>query len=97
MIWNGLQLKKLEIISDQIINLKVLLFFAKTGGGDLWAWNIDYLPGLPVVYCPHDDDEGVFYADSLEAAIFRHILEFVSQNNFCVNKGESWENYIRRC
>ncbi|HOR45393.1 MAG TPA: hypothetical protein PK624_11440 [Spirochaetota bacterium] len=68
--------------------------FAKTGGGDLWGWHLDYLPTLPVVYCPHDDDEGVFYAESFEAALFRHILEFASQNNFCMTGGKSWEMTI---
>lgn len=68
-----------------------IVVFAKTGGGDLWAWNLDYLPTLPVVFCPHDDDEGKFYANSLEAALFRHILEFASQNNFCIKEGNSWE------
>ncbi len=68
-----------------------ILVFAKTGGGDLWAWNLDYLPILPVVFCPHDDDEGKFYANSLETALFRHILEFASQNNFCIKEGNPWE------
>ena len=73
-----------------------IIVFAKTGGGDIWGWHLGYLPDLPVVYCPHDDDEGVFYAESLEAALFRHILEFVSQNNFCINEGESWQITIEK-
>ncbi|MEH7353853.1 hypothetical protein V7150_09765 [Neobacillus drentensis] len=68
--------------------------FAITGGGDKWAWYLEFKQKLPVVYCPHDDDEGLFYAENIEAAIFRQILEFVSQNNFFHEVGQSWEMSI---
>lgn len=75
---------------------ELIVAFARTGGGDLWGWHLGYLPALPVVFCPHDDDEGVFYTDSFEAAIFRHILEFASQNNFYIGSGNSWEMDIAK-
>lgn len=67
--------------------------FALNRAGDIWGWHLDYKNKdcLPIVLCYHDDDEGLFYAPSFEAALFRHILEFASQNNFCLNSGESWE------
>lgn len=67
--------------------------FAVSGGGDKWAWYTEK-QGLPVVYCPHDDDEGLFYAENTEGAIFRQILEFASQNNFYHEVGRSWEMSI---
>ena len=68
--------------------------FARTGGGDLWGWYKDEKSSdnLPVVFCPKEDDEGIFYAPSFLGAIFRHILEFSSQNNFCCDcNGKEWE------
>ncbi|MHC1686070.1 MAG: hypothetical protein AB6733_24600 [Clostridiaceae bacterium] len=65
--------------------------FAYTGGGDKWVWYLKEKSVLPVAFCPRDDDEGVIYAESIETAIFRQILEFVSQNNFYVENKKQWE------
>ncbi|MCB2362148.1 hypothetical protein [Clostridium estertheticum] len=65
--------------------------FAYTSGGDKWAWYLEDKPLLPVVFCPHDDDEGIIYAENIEAAVFRQILEFASQNNFNLEECKSWE------
>ncbi|KNY27554.1 SMI1/KNR4 family protein [Pseudobacteroides cellulosolvens] len=70
---------------------RAIVPFAFTGGGDLWAWYLDYKPYMPVVFCPHDDDEGSFYAPSFEGALFRQILEFASHSNFYVDDGKSWQ------
>lgn len=83
---------------DQIINYeydadrsRTVVPFAVTGGGDIWGWYLDDKERMPVVLCCHDDVEGHFYAPFFEAALFRHILEFASQNNFSVGTGEPWE------
>ncbi|WP_160685612.1 hypothetical protein [Clostridium sp. C2-6-12] len=65
--------------------------FAYTGGGDKWVWYLNDKSKLPVALCPKDDDEAVIYAGSIEAAIFRQILEFVSQNNFYYEDKKEWE------
>lgn len=67
--------------------------FARTSSGDLWGWMInDTRVESPVVYCSRDDEEGVFYAPSFIGAIYRHIFEFASENNFCDGVNcESWE------
>jgi hypothetical protein len=70
---------------------KSVVPFALTGGGDIWGWHIDLKEFMPIVLCLHDDNEGIFYAPSFEAALFRHILDFASQNNFCLGTGRSWE------
>lgn len=56
--------------------------FAYTGGGDKWAWCLMDDLSLPIVFCPQDDDEAIFYAKDLQSAIFRQILQFASENNF---------------
>ncbi len=83
---------------DKIINYnyedyqsRAVVPFAMTGGGDIWGWYLDCQNSMPIVLCPHNDDEGIFYANCFEAAVFRHILEFASKNNFCIDVGESWE------
>lgn len=67
--------------------------FAYTSGGDIWAWYLKNDLDLPIVLCPQDDEEAIFYAKDLQSAIFRQILEFASQNNFYVieSDGESWQ------
>lgn len=62
-----------------------------TTGGDIWGWHLDYKPIMPVVFCTHDDEEGTFYAKTYEGALFRQILDFASQNNFCTQEGNKWE------
>lgn len=83
---------------DKIINYEYdeyqsnsIVPFGFSAGGDIWGWHLDYTPDMPVVFCPHEDAEGVFYAPSFEGALFRQILDFASQNNFCINEGKRWE------
>lgn len=70
---------------------RAIVPFAFTGGGDLWAWYLECAPNIPVVFCPHDDNEGYFYAPSFEGALFRQILDFASQSNFYITDGKSWQ------
>jgi hypothetical protein len=83
---------------DKIMNYEyesnLIIPFAHTAGGDKWAWYLDDMSKLPVVFCPHDDDEGIFYAPNIEGAMFRQILEFASQNNFYSENGQPWEMSI---
>lgn len=69
--------------------------FAFTGSGDLWAWHLDYSPYIPVVFCPHDDNEGYFYAPSFEGALFRQILDFASHSNFYIDSRKSWQMNLK--
>lgn len=81
---------------DDILNyeyeeyeLENIVPFAYTVGGDKWGWYCDdNMLIKSIVLCYHDDDEGVFYADNLESAIFRNILEYVSDSNFYCNADE---------
>ncbi|MEK4424984.1 hypothetical protein [Solibacillus sp. FSL K6-1523] len=59
--------------------------FAVTGRGDKWVWK-DESDRLLVALCFHDDYEGVIYAENLEGAIFRNILEYVSSAHFYVDE-----------
>lgn len=68
-----------------------LVPFAHTGGGDIWGWNIDEKYELPIVFCPHDDEIGYYYAPSFEASLFRQILDFVSHANFYINNPKTWQ------
>jgi hypothetical protein len=52
--------------------------FAVTGGGDHWCWWPAEHPNV-VVSCPHDCDEGEFYAPSFTGFIYRQLLEFAMQ------------------
>lgn len=64
--------------------------FAKTGGGDWWCWLCESSDDEhAVVFCPSDDCTATVYADSFAAALFRHILDFVSQYN--ITEGNSGE------
>ncbi|WP_394903567.1 hypothetical protein [Clostridium butyricum] len=67
--------------------------FAYTSGGDKWAWCLMDDLSLPIVFCPQDDDEAIFYAKDLQSAIFRQILQFASENNFYLHESDkkSWQ------
>ncbi len=43
----------------------------------------------PVVLCYHDDCEGEIYAKNTRDALFKHIIEFVSGDNFYLKKNEA--------
>ncbi|MGE7944884.1 hypothetical protein ACQKNB_22800 [Lysinibacillus xylanilyticus] len=66
--------------------------FAVTGRGDKWVWK-EESNRLLVALCFHDDYEGVIYAENLEGAIFRNILEYVSSAHFYTDekKAESFQ------
>ena len=91
---------------------ELIIPFAFTGGGDKWVWilndeNMDYYVGL----CYHDDISGMYYAKNTEDAIFRQIIEYVSDCNFYVDKSKAksyqisemelmqclkeWKNYFK--
>ena len=63
--------------------------FAHTGGGDKWIWYLEDSDRLPVGLCYHDDYEGTFYAENIEGAIFRNILEFISNSCFYISPSEA--------
>src|SRR5690606_6505370 len=54
--------------------------FAATGAADLWCFDSARAgpAGLPVIECPHDDDEGRIYAPSFESFLLRRALDFAS-------------------
>ena len=68
---------------------KCIVPFAYTGGGDKWAWMITEAKDYPVVLCYHDDCEGEIYAKNTRDALFKHIIEFVSGDNFYLKKNEA--------
>lgn len=68
----------------------LIIPFAITGGGDKWVWvvndeNKEYCVGL----CERAESNGIYYAKSTEDAIFRHIIEYVSDSNFYLIKEEA--------
>jgi hypothetical protein len=71
------------------VNIKMFISFAHTGGGDRWVWYLDDSGRATVGLCCHDDTEGTFYAETIEGAIFRNILEFVSNSCFYINSSEA--------
>lgn len=75
--------------------------FAVTGGGDVWAADND---SEKIFLYYHDDDEPEYYADSFENAVFRQLVEYLSDNEFVESSNEDDENstafakkYIRMC
>lgn len=66
--------------------------FAVTGGGDKWVWYLEENKIISVAICYHDEVKGVFYSENLESAIFRNILEYVSDSCFYKNEDEA-ESY----
>lgn len=70
---------------------------AANGAGDIWVIKDNSI----FLYC--HDDEPMFYADSLINAVFRALLEYLSDNNF-ISKNENDENnavyaekYVAEC
>ena len=70
---------------------------ATTGAGDIWG-----IFGIEVFLYFHDDD-ALFYADNLKNAIFRAIVEYLSDNDF-ISESELDENnavfavnYVKNC
>lgn len=81
------------LTADNILNYQYeegenrnLVPFAHTGGGDKRAWFIVDEKEYPVVLCYHDDCEGELCAKNIRDTLFRHIIEFVSGNNFYFEK-----------
>lgn len=74
-----------------IVNSPLIIPFAHTGGGDVWGWYIKDIESPVIVQCYHDDIIGTVYAKNLEEAIFRHILDFVSDCNFYTSNGKSYQ------
>lgn len=69
---------------------KLIIPFAITGGGDKWVWvvndeNKEYCVGL----CERAESNGIYYAKNTEDAIFRQIIEYVSDSNFYLIKEEA--------
>lgn len=71
---------------------------AVNGAGDVWVIEDNAV----ILYC-HDDDEPMFYADSLINAVFRAIIEYLSDNNFVSDDPNDEDNaefakkYIADC
>ena len=69
---------------------KLIIPFASTGGGDKWVWvvndeNKEYCVGL----CERAESNGNYYAKNTEDAIFRQIIEYVSDSNFYLSKDKA--------
>lgn len=72
---------------------KLIIPFAITGGGDKWVWvandeDKEYYVGL----CENAEVNGIYYAKNTEDAVFRQIIEYVSDSNFYLIKEEA-ESY----
>ncbi len=74
-----------------LINSPSVIPFAQTGGGDIWGWYIEDRNNPFVVLCYHDESTALVYAQNFESALFRHIIEFVSEANFYSSQGESYQ------
>lgn len=66
---------------------KLIIPFAITGGGDKWVWvandvDKEYCVGL----CENAEVNGIYYAKNTEDAVFRQIIEYVSDSNFYLIK-----------
>lgn len=69
---------------------ELLIPFAFTGGDDKWVWVVndkdkEYYVGL----CENGEINGVYYAKNTEDAIFRQIIEYVSDSNFYVDESKA--------
>lgn len=72
---------------------RLIVPFAFTGGGDKWVWVVndkseEYYVGL----CERAETSGIYYAKNTEDAVFRQIIEYVSDSNFYLIK-EDAESY----
>ena len=52
--------------------------FATTAGRDYWSWWPSEHPEA-IVCCPHDSENGVFFAPSFVGFVYRELLEFATQ------------------
>ena len=95
---NYLWLNEMEWMTlDEIYNYhydegenKEIIPFAFTGGGDKWVWVINSKePEYSVGLCENGESNGIYYARNMEDAIFRQIIEFVSDSNFYRNVREA--------
>ena len=62
---------------------KLIIPFVITGGGDKWVWVVndedkEYCVGL----CENAEVNGIYYAKNTEDAVFRQIIDYVSDSNF---------------
>jgi hypothetical protein len=73
-------------------NIK-LIPFAYTNGGDYWCFDFNQKDYTPVVCCYHDGAEGEYYAKTIEAALFRKILDFAC-NEFTDSEIEDEESIV---
>ncbi len=75
---------KLEYYHKEIYDeMKMVMPFASTSGGDVFGWYVEDNQQLEyVVMCNHDDGESVFYAADICSAIFRKIIEFANEEEF---------------
>ncbi|MBD5139966.1 MAG: hypothetical protein HDT25_00910 [Ruminococcus sp.] len=104
---NYIWIRDMEWISEKKSNIffdfipEDAIPFAVTGGGDVWVADND---SEKIFLYYHDDDEPEYYADSFENAVFRQLVEFLSDNEFVESSNEEDENstafakkYIRTC
>lgn len=74
-------------IYDDMINV---IPFAKMSNGDVFGWECENgIQSEIVVMCNHDDGESIVYAPDLCSAIFRRILEFTNEEEFCETESDS--------
>ncbi len=86
---------------ERIVSSPLIVPFAHTGGGDVWGWYIEDIDNPIVVLCYHDDTIAKVYAKNFEEALFRHILEYVSESNIdCIDEAKehilNWKNAFGR-
>ncbi len=62
---------------------------AVTGAGDVWGINDN-----KIILYYHDDDEELYYADNLINAVFRAIVEYLSDNDFTAESENDENNAV---
>ena len=65
---------------------KNIIPFAHTARYDQWVWVFDDNNNYQVGFCENVEDKGIYYAKNMEDAILRHIIEYVSGNDFYINE-----------
>lgn len=89
---NYLWLNEMEWVSPkevlEAVATKNIIPFAFTGGGDDWVFFKENTGEYAIGICYACEPEGLHYAKNFEDALFRQILDFVSNDNFYIDENE---------
>jgi hypothetical protein len=81
-------------------HLPGLVPFAFTGGGDHWCWKKDRLTKpqeYAVLFCPHDDPNGEWYAPTFGGWLYRRCLDYAKNLDDQFSPAEKVRREILRC